>query len=287
MASPESGCANNTSCIANAIGITTSNADATKNISYGIKGGAFTNAASYVAGTNFINYRQRLTGITISVSLNSNYSAVYGQAYNSSAANAWIQNNSTVSYSGSSASVFGLASASLAYAKSVLIFNPSLGYGVQSGTTISLAASDGSTVNLTGTSRTYTITPAVLGISVAGVYNGTTTVSAANATITTTGLATWDTISAVTISSALANNPSAYVTGLSGSATGGNTFSSNNYLLNSAYNNSLSSGLPVNSSQLNATNIVAISPAPLGISINAVYSGSTSVAPTSFVVTGG
>jgi hypothetical protein len=89
MAAPENATCTSGCTIANAIGITTANADATKNISYGILGGAFLKASGYVSG-NFINYRQKLTNtLAVSVTLNSDYSAIYGTGYNSSSANAW------------------------------------------------------------------------------------------------------------------------------------------------------------------------------------------------------
>ena len=134
--------------------------------------------------------------------------------------------------------------------------------------------------------RSYTITPAVLGISVSGVYNGTNSFTNRNATILTTGLAAWDTITNVTVSNANANIANAYVSTIAGTATGINTFSSLNYLINTAYNETLSASLPVNGTRSTATNKVTITPAPLGIMISAVYSGSTVVTPSSIAVTG-
>jgi hypothetical protein len=283
--------------ISTALGFgTTITADATKNISYGITGGTPINAPGYISG-NFINYRKTITGLTIRVTLAGDYSNVYGTAYNSTAANAWLQNpsNSTVALEGTTTATFGLSSAaSDAYAKSVLIFNSTIGgnaNAVQANTVLtsaSLAASDGSTVILSGTTRTYTITPAVLGIAVSGVYNGTTTFTSTNSTITTTGLASWDRITSVTVSSANANGASTFVTAFAGNtpASVTNTFSASNYVVGTSYNGSLSSGLPVNGSQATATNRVSITPAPLGLTINAVYSGSTAVTPSAFTVTG-
>jgi mucin-19 len=291
--------------IATALGITSANADATKNITYGVIGGAPEKAVGYSStytSGNFISYRQRVAGtVSITVSLSSNYSAVYGTAFDSDAANAWIQANSTVSFTGAYTPTFGIASTTLAYARSVLVFSPTVGgstaangtnaNAVQSATTLtaaSLSASDGSTVTLSGTARTYTITPAVLGIAVSGVYNGTTTFTSANSTITTTGLASWDRITSVTVSSANANGASTFVSAIAGNtpATASNTFSASNYILATGFNNALSGGLPVNTSQATATNRVSITPAPLGVTINAVYSGSTAVTPSAFTVTG-
>ncbi|MBT8527482.1 S-layer family protein, partial [Polynucleobacter paneuropaeus] len=299
MAAPENAACTTGCTVANAIGITTANADATKNISYGILGGALVKASGYVSG-NFINYRQKLTNtLAISVTLNSNYSAAYGTGYNSASANAWLQANSTVSYTGSITASFGVTTTSLAYVKSVLMFSPTVGgttasngtnaNAVQTNTALtaaSVSATDGSAVTLVPAGRTYSITPTALGISVSGVYNGTTSYSNQNATIVTTGLAAWDTITNVTVSSANANTASAYVTAIAGTGTGINTFSSLNYLINGAFNSTLTNGLPVNTSQSAATNRVAITPAPLGVTINAVYSGTTTVTPTAFTVTG-
>ena len=299
MAAPENAACTTGCTVANAIGITTANADATKNISYGILGGALVKASGYVNG-NFINYRQKLTNtLAVSVTLNSNYSAAYGTGYNSASANAWLQANSTVSYTGSITASFGVTTTSLAYVKSVLMFSPTVGgatasngtnaNAVQTNTALtaaSVSATDGSAVTLVPAGRTYSITPAVLGITISGVYNGTSSFTNQNATIVTSGLAAWDTVTNVTVSSANANTASAYVTAIAGTATGVNTFSALNYLINSAYNGTLSSGLPVNSSQSTATNKVAITPAPLGVTINAIYNGTTTVTPTAFTVTG-
>jgi len=299
MAAPENAACTTGCTIANAIGITTANADATKNISYGILGGALLKASGYVSG-NFINYRQRLSNtLAISVTLNSNYSAAYGTGYNSASANAWLQANSTVSYTGSITASFGVTTTTPAYVKSVLMFSPTVGgttasngtsaNAVQTNTALtaaSVSATDGSAVTVVPAGRTYSITPTVLGITVSGVYNGTTSYSNQNATIVTTGLAAWDTITNVTVSSANANAASTIVTAIAGTATGVNTFSSLNYLINGVFNGTLTSGLPVNTTQGAATNRVTITPAPLGLTINAVYSGSTAVTPTSFTVTG-
>ncbi|MBU3606858.1 hypothetical protein IEN92_08875, partial [Polynucleobacter sp. MWH-Creno-3A4] len=299
MAAPENAACTTGCTIANAIGITTANADATKNISYGILGGALVKASGYVSG-NFINYRQKLTNtLAISVTLNSNYSAAYGTGYNSASANAWLQANSTVSYTGSITASFGVTTTSLTYVKSVLMFSPTVGGTTASNgtnanaaqtntalTAASISATDGSAVTLVPAGRTFSITPAVLGISVSGVYNGTSSFTNQNATIVTSGLASWDTVTNVTVSAANANTAGAYVTAVAGTATGVNTFSSLNYLINSAYNGTLTSGLPVSASQSAATNRVAITPAPLGVTINAVYTGTTTVTPTAFTVTG-
>jgi hypothetical protein len=258
------------------------------------------------AGGNFINYRRTISGLIIGVTLKGNYSEVYGTAHNSAAANAWLQNpaNSTITLDdATTTATFGLsATVSEAYAKSVLIFSPTVGgtsssngtnaNAVQTATALtaaSLSASDGSTINLTNPSAfTYTITPAVLGIAVSGIYNGTTTFTSTNSTITTTGLASWDRITSVTVSSANASGATTFVTAFAGNtpATETNTFSASNYVMGTSYNGTLSSGLPVNGSQATATNRVNISPAPIGVTINAVYSGSTVVTPSAFTVTG-
>ena len=287
--------------IAGALGINTTNADATTNISYGIAGGMPVQPGNYVSG-NYINYRQKITStLAISVTINSDYTAVYGTAYNSNAANDWIQANATVSFTGSSTATFGLAaitSGSIAYIKSVLVFSPTVGgttalngtnaNAVQTNTALtstSISASDGSTVTVIPAAHKYTITPAVLGIAVSGVYNGTTTFTSANSTIAATGLAAWDTITSVTASSANANGVSTYVSSIGGTSTVG-SFSASNYLINTSYNGTLSSGLPVNTSQSAATNKVSITPAPLGITISGEYSGTTTIIPTAFTVTG-
>ena len=124
----------------------------------------------------------------------------------------------------------------------------------------------------------------MLGINATGIYNGTTTLS--NPTITTTGLASWDRITSVTISNANANSANAYVTAIAGTANYGYTFAASNYVINSGHNGTLSSGSPVNADQASATNKVVVTPAPLGVTISGVYSGTSTITPTAFTVTG-
>ncbi|WP_158525557.1 YDG domain-containing protein, partial [Polynucleobacter paneuropaeus] len=299
MAAPENAACTSGCTIETALSITTTNADATKNISYGVLGGALLKPSAYVSG-NFINYRQKLTNtLAVTVTLTGDYSAVYGTAYNSASANAWLQANSTVSYTGSITASFGVTTTSLAYIKSVLMFSPTVGGttasngtnadAVQTNTSLtaaSVSATDGSAVTVVPAGHKYTITPAVLGIAVSGVYNGTSSFTNQNATILTTGLATWDTITNVTVSSPNANGTNTYVTAVAGTATGVNTFSSLNYLIDSSYNGTMTAGMPVNASQGSASNKVSISPAPLGVTINAIYNGTNTVTPTSYTVTG-
>ncbi|QWD19032.1 hypothetical protein G6696_05520 [Polynucleobacter paneuropaeus] len=299
MAAPENAACTSGCTIETALSITTANADATKNISYGVLGGALLKPSAYVSG-NFINYRQKLTNtLAVTVTLTGDYSAVYGTAYNSASANAWLQANSTVSYTGSITASFGVTTTSLAYIKSVLMFSPTVGGttasngtnadAVQTNTSLtaaSVSATDGSAVTVVPAGHKYTITPAVLGIAVSGVYNGTSSFTNQNATILTTGLATWDTITNVTVSSPNANGTNTYVTAVGGTATGVNTFSSLNYLIDSSYNGTMTAGMPVNASQGSASNKVSISPAPLGVTINAIYNGTNTVTPTSYTVTG-
>ncbi|MBT8557365.1 hypothetical protein G6712_00005, partial [Polynucleobacter paneuropaeus] len=299
MAAPENAACTSGCTIETALSITTANADATKNISYGVLGGALLKPSAYVSG-NFINYRQKLTNtLAVTVTLTGDYSAVYGTAYNSASANAWLQANSTVSYTGSITASFGVTTTSLAYIKSVLMFSPTVGGttasngtnadAVQTNTSLtaaSVSATDGSAVTVVPAGHKYTITPAVLGIAVSGVYNGTSSFTNQNATILTTGLATWDTITNVTVSSPNANGTNTYVTAVAGTATGVNTFSSLNYLIDSSYNGTMTAGMPVNASQGSASNKVSILPAPLGVTINAIYNGTNTVTPTSYTVTG-
>ncbi|AWW44097.1 MBG domain-containing protein [Polynucleobacter paneuropaeus] len=165
MASAPTGTCTVASCpIAGALGITSANASTLTNIAYSTVGGAFVTPQNNLGGT-FINYRQSLASNTYSVFFNSNYSATYGTAYNSSSANAWLQTNATVS---AASLPFGLTASSIAAG---LRFNNSIdgltsANNVQSGTTIvssSLSSIDGASVIVTGgITRTYTISPASL-----------------------------------------------------------------------------------------------------------------------------
>ncbi|MBT8584837.1 filamentous hemagglutinin N-terminal domain-containing protein [Polynucleobacter paneuropaeus] len=165
MAAPEtSNCASSAACpIESRLGITASNADVSKNISYGVAGGLFTTPGAYTTG-NYIDYRQS-PSVTYNVSLGSNYTAIYGTSYISSSANTWLATNATVSIAGTAFgySVSG-ALANLRFKNS--IDGVTSANNVQSGTTIvssSLSSIDGASVIVTGgITRTYTISPASL-----------------------------------------------------------------------------------------------------------------------------
>jgi hypothetical protein len=171
------------SSIENAAGLTRALAGVGRNVQYGMAGGAFTNANAYTGG-NFINYRTNDTAV-YNVTLGSNYSAVYGQAYTSTEANTWLATNASVSIGGTG---FGYSTAN---ALANLRFSSSIdgvlsSNVVQAATAItssSLVSNDGKTVNVTGTARTYTITKAPLGISLTGIYNGTTTITPTSFTL--------------------------------------------------------------------------------------------------------
>ncbi|MBT8574590.1 filamentous hemagglutinin N-terminal domain-containing protein [Polynucleobacter paneuropaeus] len=251
------------------VGITTANADVSRNIQYGKSGGVFTTAGAYTSG-NFINYRIGTTA-TYNVTLGSNYSTSYGNSYMSSTANTWLAANSTISISGTG---FGYTTAG---AQANLRFRDTIdgvvgSNAVQTASTItssSLASSDGATINVTGTARTYTITRAALGISLAGVYSGSSTITPTS--FATYGLVNGETISSLT-SASLAfkdvNSVNNYVAGIT---IGSGSANMNNYQLNPLGRN--------NSNSSTLTNIVSLSPIALTVSgtvvANKTYDGTT------------
>lgn len=126
----------------------------------------------------------------------------------------------------------------------------------------------------------YTITPAPLGITVSANYNGSTTFSSRAATITTTGLASTDTISSVTLSSAdVANNATNYVTGLTGTSTNSTGFLASNYTIHglnrTLSDSSLFSGsLTLSQAPTATTNAVWLNTAVLvGLAVSGKYNG--------------
>ncbi|MBU3641842.1 autotransporter-associated beta strand repeat-containing protein, partial [Polynucleobacter sp. Fuers-14] len=178
MAQPESSTGGS---IATALGITSSNASTGSNISYNQSGGTFTTPSGYTSG-NYINYRI-VAGNTVVATLGSNYSTVYGTAYNSTAASNWLANNVTLVSGGGGS--FGVT-LDLNTILSSLRWSSAIGTSstnaniVQSATVInngSITSTLGNTVTISG-SPTYTITPAALTITDAvstTTYNKTTT----------------------------------------------------------------------------------------------------------------
>ena len=131
----------------------------------------------------------------------------------------------------------------------------------------------------------YTITPAPLGITVAANYNGSTTFSSRAATITTTGLASTDTISSVTLNSAdVANNTTNYVTGVTGTSTNSTGFLASNYTIHglnrTLSDSSLFSGtLTGSQAPTTTTNAVWLNTAVLvGLTVSGKYNGTTTYA---------
>lgn len=218
------------------LGITPSNASTAQNISYNKASGDFSTpngySTSYTNG-NFINYRQAFSA-TYNVTVNNNYSAVYGTTTTSDYARNWFGTNSNVSLS-IVGTAFGVNQQA---ALQSLRFNDVNNGGAnlniaQNATPIAqgtIFSIDGTTVNVATNTKTYTITPAPLGISVTGVYNNSTTF--APSSFTTYGLVNGEVIN--TLSSAtvafkdvLAGNN--YVTGI---VIGTGTASMSNYQLN-------------------------------------------------------
>ncbi|QWD04280.1 filamentous hemagglutinin N-terminal domain-containing protein [Polynucleobacter paneuropaeus] len=178
MAAPENSTCQTAGCIIEAaVGITAANANTSTNVAYNVAGGDFSNSSTRTG--NFINYRYALTSNTYNVALNGDYSAVYGTAYNSTSANAWLQAHSSLVISGVT---FGVTTSS---AQSSLRFMSTIdgilsSNYVQSSAPItasSLYSIDGAVVNLTSSAHTYSITPASLTITAnndSKVYGSTT-----------------------------------------------------------------------------------------------------------------
>ena len=247
-----------------AVGITSDNARIERNIRYGRVGGNFTTANAYVDG-NFINYRKAIPSYSYDISFSGSYSAPYGTAYNSVAANTWLVDNATANIVGTTA--FGISQRG---ALEALRFNSIVGSSIganllQSGTPVgqnSLSVIDGSTFNWTGGSAyTYTITKAPLGILVTGIYNGTTTITPTSFSVTG-GLVFGETItdlSSATFSGADVGNMNNYVMAISIAA---GTANMNNYQLNiygryNGPNTSLQSAATVTPKNVTITGAVA------------------------------
>ncbi|QWD15738.1 filamentous hemagglutinin N-terminal domain-containing protein [Polynucleobacter paneuropaeus] len=121
--------------------------------------------------------------------------------------------------------------------------------------------------NAAASSRSYTVNPAVLNIAaISKTYDGTTTFTNANA-YTLSGTR-YNGDAMPTIVSGTATTSSANAATYTSFASNGLTLSSGNYTLTGG------------------TVAATINQAPLGIVIGGVYSGSTTIAPTSYTVTG-
>ncbi|MBT8609422.1 filamentous hemagglutinin N-terminal domain-containing protein [Polynucleobacter paneuropaeus] len=270
MAAPEtSNCASSAACpIESRLGITASNADVSKNISYGVAGGSFTTPGAYTTG-NYIDYRQS-PSVTYNVSLGSNYTAIYGTSYISSSANTWLATNATVSIAGTAFgySVSG-ALANLRFKNSIDGVTSANNVQSTSITSNSLMSSDLTPINVTGTTRTYTITPAPLGISVNGVYSGTNVITPTS--FTTYGLVNGDTIgglSTATLAFKDVNSVNNYVTAIS-IGTGSAILS--NYQLNP-----LGRNIATNSALMNSVTLTPIALTVSGaVAANKTYDGTT------------
>ncbi|MBU3577884.1 autotransporter-associated beta strand repeat-containing protein, partial [Polynucleobacter sp. UK-Kesae-W10] len=270
------------------LGITSANADASKNVSYGIVGGTFTNATNYFSGTNFIDYRQTLN-YTITATVSGNYSAAYGTAYNSTSATSWLQAHTSVAISGSS--TFGVSAGS---ALTVLTFNSTIGASslnannVQTSTPLtssSLTATDGAIVVLSGT-PTYTITKANLTITdnaQSYTYNGLSYV--ANQQFTLSGLVT--SIGGVATTDAVSSVTQAFKTGTT--VGSGTVLTGSNAAIVGAYNAVPSAAVGTNLGNYNISYAGAastVTAAPLGITITGTYAKSTTITPTAFTTNG-
>ncbi|WP_415835958.1 beta strand repeat-containing protein, partial [Polynucleobacter paneuropaeus] len=121
--------------------------------------------------------------------------------------------------------------------------------------------------NAAASSRSYTVNPAVLNIAaISKTYDGTTAFTNAN-TYTLSGTR-YNGDAMPTISSGSATSSSANAAAYTSFASNGLTLSNANYTLTGG------------------TVAATIDKAPLGIVISGVYSGSTTIAPTSYTVTG-
>ncbi|RAZ47389.1 hypothetical protein DP175_03810 [Polynucleobacter paneuropaeus] len=251
-----------------AIGISPSTASIATNISYGIAGGTLVHPGAYLG--NYIDYRQTAS-VAYSVTLASNYSAVYGTAYNSSSANAWLLANASVGLTGTG---FGYstsaAGANLRFSSRVNgVADSNVVQTASTITSSSLYSTDGSVITLSSPSRTYTITPAPLGISVNGVYSGTNVITPTS--FTTYGLVNGDTIgglSTATLAFKDVNSVNNYVTAIS-IGTGSAILS--NYQLNP-----LGRNIATNSALMNSVTLTPIALTVSGaVAANKTYDGTT------------
>ncbi|NTV26522.1 MAG: hypothetical protein HGB01_09980, partial [Chlorobiaceae bacterium] len=129
------------------------------------------------------------------------------------------------------------------------------------------------------TQNMVTLSAAQLGVSVTGTYNGTTTyVNGVGGTAATfTGLQNGETLSSATLTlqdKNVGSNGTNYVTGVASGT--GDTASMGNYQISSVRN--ATAGTTQNEATLSA--------APLGVSVSGVYSGSTTIVPTSYTTNG-
>ena len=120
--------------------------------------------------------------------------------------------------------------------------------------------------NAATSAQSYTVNPAVLNITLSKTYDGTTSFTNAN-TYTLSGTR-YNSDAMPTIASGTAATSSANAGSYTSFASNGLTLSNTNYTLT------------------NGTVATTINPAPLGIAIGGVYSGSTTITPATYTITG-
>jgi hypothetical protein len=120
--------------------------------------------------------------------------------------------------------------------------------------------------NAATSARSYTVNPAVLNITLSKTYDGTTAFTKTN-TYTLSGTL-YNSDAMPTIASGTAATASANAASYTSFASNGLTLSNTNYTLT------------------NGTVATTINPAPLGIAIGGVYSGSTTITPATYTITG-
>ncbi|OJI04044.1 filamentous hemagglutinin N-terminal domain-containing protein, partial [Polynucleobacter sp. MWH-Adler-W8] len=259
--------------VAAKVGIDSSNASTSSNVSYGNIGGVM--GSVDVATVNTVNYRNILSGgtpITITVGV---YQQEYGTAYNGTTATNWITNptNVTVTSAGGGGAGFGVVVPTTSQVLASLRFAANLGAGgnsnlVQSLTDLSttgaiLSSYGAVTVTPAANQNSYTITRKALTITAPGgtsVYNGTSTYSALlGSSVSVSGLVT--SIGGVSTGDAVAGVTRAL-------SSGGTTLSGSSIAQVGSYTDSASlatgSGLS-NYSIVYVTGVVTVSPATLTI----------------------
>ncbi|QWD15694.1 filamentous hemagglutinin N-terminal domain-containing protein [Polynucleobacter paneuropaeus] len=269
MAAPSSGYS-----VEAAIGITTANAELHRNIQYGMPAGDISHGLNYVGG-NFINYRQALS-LTYNVTLNNNYSAIYGTTTMSQSAMLWLHDSSNVSLA-VAGTAFGVSQQTALGALRFQVANRGWDGGpnldiVQNATPITqqnIFSVDGAIVNVVGNTKTYTITPAPLGISVTGAYTNSATITPSS--FTTYGLVNGEVITSLSSVTAAFKDVLAGNNYITGAVVGTGTASMSNYQLSP-----LGRNITPNSTLQNMVTITPVAITVTGVTAsNKVYDGTT------------
>ena len=212
-----------------------------------------------------------LTKALLGINLNAVYigTTTYSQDTQVDSAFPTIQTNGLVGSDSVTSVVINNANVSANSSNYIKAVKDSAGFDMLQNYTIANSVSGiaSTSAPITNQINTVTLIPAPLGISVKATYNGTNSFNNTNATIVVSGLLNTDSIGTITVTTndSIPYTPGNYVTKVSS-----NGFDSSNYLINSRYNSTSTSGIcssvvcsgSAGRTNIDGTNVVTITQVP-------------------------